>query len=67
MSKYKFRADEATINSDRGAYSLNVELEMDTPQLKDAFLTIFDDAPVAELNSWLSDLGYTLEEIKEEA
>lgn len=66
MSKFRFRADEARIDTARGTYSLYVDLEMDTPQLKEAFLTIFDDAPVTELNSWLADIGYTVEKIKEE-
>lgn len=67
MSAYKFRA-VAINNVDVHGYggSINVELEMDTPQAKQAFLTLAGDTRLNELGEWMLELGYEITEIDPE-
>ena len=66
MSKYKFRADEVHVSTLFGRHlPLSVEVEMDTPQAKHAFLTLAGDTRLNELGEWMEELGYTIQEIRE--
>lgn len=68
MSKYKFKALEVTsIESSSGGGWVYVELELDTPKAKEAFLTLAGDTRLNELGEWMEELGYTITEIKEAA
>lgn len=67
MSKYKFKALEvSSIEASSGGRWVYVELELDTPKVKEAFLTIAGDCRGNELNEWMEELGYTIEEISHE-
>ena len=64
MSNYKFRAIAVNnIEVHGGGRSINVELDMDTPQAKAAFLTLAGDCRLNELGDWMEELGYTIAEI----
>jgi hypothetical protein len=64
MSNYKFRAIAVNnIDVHGGGRSINVELDMDTPQAKAAFLTLAGDTRLNELGDWMEELGYTIAEI----
>ena len=64
MSAYKFRAIAVNnIDVHGGGRSINVELDMDTPQAKAAFLTLAGDCRGSELSDWIFELGYHLTEI----
>ena len=65
MSTYKFRA-VAVNNIDASATGrcIYVELDMDTPQAKHAFLTLAGDTRGNELGEWMAELGYTISEIE---
>lgn len=64
MSKYKFRAIAVTdIDAGHGGHFINVELDMDTPQAKAAFLNLAGDCRGDELSEWIFELGYHLTEI----
>ena len=68
MSIYKFRAGAVTnLDASYGGRSINVELDMDTPQAKHAFLTLAGDTRLNELGEWMAELGYTITEIEEAA
>jgi hypothetical protein len=68
MSKYKFRAEEVTsIYPSQGGRWVYVELDMSTPQAKDAFLTLAGDTRGDELTLWMAEFGYTITEIEEVA
>lgn len=68
MSKYKFKALEVTsIEASQGGRWVYVELDMDTPKAKDAFLTLAGDTRGNELALWMAELGYTITEIEEVA
>lgn len=63
MSKYKFRAGEVTsIEASQGGRWIYVEMDMDTPQAKHAFLTLAGDTRLNELAEWMAELGYTITE-----
>jgi hypothetical protein len=47
-----------------GGRSINVELDMDTPQAKAAFLTLAGDCRLNELGEWMEELGYNIAEIE---
>ena len=67
MSKYKFRADEAiSIYASMGARCIMVELDMTTPQTKEAFLALAGGCRLNELGDWMEELGYTIKEIESE-
>jgi len=64
MSKYKFRAIAVTdLDAGYGGRFINVELDMDTPHTKEAFLTLAGDCRGTELSDWIFELGYTITEI----
>ena len=67
MSSYKFRA--AAVNNIDCGYGrwIHVELDMDTPQAKAAFLTLAGDTRLNELGEWMAELGYNISEIEEAA
>ena len=68
MSAYKFRAIAVNnIDVHGGGRNINVELDMDTPQAKAAFLTLAGDTRLNELAEWMLELGYTITEIEEES
>ena len=68
MSSYKFRAIAVTdIDAGNGGRFINVELDMDTPQTKGAFLTIAGDCRGQELELWMAELGYSITQIEEAA
>ena len=63
MSAYKFRAIAVNnIDVHGGGRSINVELDMDTPQAKHAFLTLAGDTRGNELGEWMGELGYSITE-----
>ena len=65
MSNYKFRAVAINnVDVHGGGRSINVELDMDTPQAKHAFLTLAGDTRGDELGLWMAELGYTISEIE---
>jgi hypothetical protein len=65
MSKYKFRADElSNAYASQGGRWIYVEMDMTTPQAKDAFLTLAGDTRGDELTLWMAELGYTITEIE---
>ncbi len=65
MSKYKFKALEVTsIEASQGGRWVYVELDMDTPKAKDAFLLLAGDCRGDELELWMAELGYTISEIE---
>ena len=65
MSAYKFRALAVTdIEPSSSGRLLYVELDMDTPQAKHAFLTLAGDTRGDELGLWMAELGYTITEIE---
>lgn len=65
MSNYKFRAACVTnIDASATGRLIYVELDMDTPQAKDAFLTLAGDTRGGELGLWMAELGYTISEIE---
>ena len=66
MSDYKFRA-LSVINIDILGRSLEVRMDMDTPQAKHAFMTLAEDCRLNELGEWMAELGYTITEIEEQA
>ena len=64
MSSYKFRAVAINnVDVHGGGRSINVELDMDTPQAKAAFLTLAGDTRLNELGEWMEELGYNIAEI----
>lgn len=64
MSNYKFRAVAVNnIDVHGGGRSINVELDMDTPQAKAAFLTLAGDTRLNELGEWMFELGYNISKI----
>ena len=68
MSAYKFRAIAVNnIDVHGGGRSINVELDMDTPQAKAAFLNLAGDTRGNELGEWMAELGYNITEIEEAA
>ena len=68
MSAYKFRAIAVNnIDVHGGGRSINVELDMDTPQAKAAFLNLAGDTRGNELGEWMAELGYNITEIEEDA
>ena len=68
MSAYKFRAIAVSnIDVHGGGRSINVELDMDTPQAKAAFLNLAGDTRGNELGEWMAELGYNIAEIEEDA
>lgn len=68
MSAYKFRAIAVNnIDVHGGGRSINVELDMDTPQAKAAFLNLAGDTRGNELGEWMAELGYNIAEIEEDA
>lgn len=67
MSKYKFKALEVTsIEASQGGRWVYVELDLDTPKAKDAFMTIAGDCRGNELGEWMAELGYEITEIETE-
>lgn len=67
MSKYKFKALEVTsIEASQGGRWVYVELDLDTPKAKDAFLTLAGDCRGNELGEWMAELGYEITEIETE-
>ena len=68
MSKYKFRAMAVTeveaMSNGQGVY---VELDIDTPQAKHAFILLAGDTRGNELGEWMAELGYNIAEIEEDA
>jgi hypothetical protein len=65
MSTYKFRAIAVTdIDAGNGGRFINVELDLDTPQAKSAFLTLVGDCRANELELWMAELGYSISEIE---
>ena len=68
MSTYKFKAMAVTdIEPSYGGSHINVELDMDTPQTKHAFLLLAGDTRGNELGEWMAELGYNIAEIEEDA
>ena len=65
MSKYKFKAMEVTSIEASNAGRLYVELDLNTAQAKDAFLKLAGDTRGNELDLWMAELGYTINEIEE--
>jgi hypothetical protein len=63
MSAYKFRANEINNVYSSGHHFVYVELDMTTPQAKDAFLTLAGDTRLNELGEWMAELGYNISEI----
>ena len=64
MSMYKFRALAVTdIEAMSNGHGVYVELDMDTPQAKHAFLLLAGDTRLNELGEWMEELGYTIVEI----
>lgn len=67
MSLYKFKATAVTdIEASSGGRFIYVELDMNSPQAKSAFLTLAGDCRGNELGEWMEELGYTIEEIDPE-
>ncbi len=65
--KYKFKALEVTsIEASQGGRWVYVELDLDTPKAKDAFLKLAGDTRNNELALWMAELGYTIAEIETE-
>jgi hypothetical protein len=65
MNTYKFRASCVTnIDASASGRFIYVELDMDTPQAKHAFLTLAGDTRGNELGEWMAELGYTIKEIE---
>jgi len=68
MSAYKFRALAITdVEASSGGRFVHVELDMDTPQAKAAFLTLAGDTRGDELTMWMAELGYSITEIEDAA
>ena len=68
MSKYRFRALAVTeIEAMSNGHGVYVELDMDTPQTKHAFLLLAGDTRGNELGEWMAELGYNIAEIEEDA
>lgn len=68
MSAYKFRAVAVTdIESSSAGRFVYVTLDMDTPQAKQAFMSLAGDTRGNELGEWMAELGYTIAEIEEVA
>ena len=66
MSKYKFRAEAITdVEPCNGGRSISVELDLTTPQAKEAFINLAGDCRGDELTLWMYELGYGLTEIEE--
>ena len=66
MSLYKFKAIAVSdIEPSSGGRFIYVELDMDTPQAKAAFLNLAGDCRGNELTLWMAELGYTINEIEE--
>ena len=66
MSKYKFTAEAITdVESSSGGRNIYVELDLNTPQAKAAFLNLAGDCRGNELELWMAELGYTITEIEE--
>lgn len=64
MSTYKFRAEAITdVEPCNGGRAIAVELDLTTPQAKEAFLTLAGDCRGDELGDWMEELGYTIAEI----
>ena len=65
MSTYKFRASCVTnIDASASGRCIYIELDMDTPQAKHAFLLLAGDTRGDELGLWMAELGYTISEIE---
>lgn len=63
MSQYKFRAMAVeNIDASSGGRFLYVTLDMDTPHVKAAFLTLAGDTRGNELGEWMGELGYSITE-----
>jgi hypothetical protein len=68
VSKYEFKAEEVTsIMTTRNTYTVFISVDMTTPQVKEAFLTLAGDTRGTELKDWMAELGYTITEKTEEA
>lgn len=68
MSTYKFKAMAVTdIEPCYGGSHINVELDLTTPQAKEAFLNLAGDTRGNELGEWMAELGYTITEIEDAA
>lgn len=67
MSKYKFKAMEVTSIEASNAGRIYVEMDLNTPQAKDAFLLLAGDTRGNELALWMAELGYEITEIEEVA
>jgi hypothetical protein len=66
MSNYKFRAVAINnVDVHGGGRSINIELDMDTPQARAAFITLAGDCRLNELGEWMAELGYEIKEIEE--
>jgi len=65
MSIYKFKAVAVTnIDASSGGRWIYVDLDMDTPQARDAFLKLAGDTRGDELTLWMAELGYNISEIE---
>ena len=65
MSIYKFKAVAVSnIDASSGGRFIYVDLDMDTPQARDAFLKLAGDTRGDELTMWMAELGYTINEIE---
>ena len=68
MSTYRFKALAITdVEASCGGRFVYVELDMDTPQAKAAFLNLAGDTRGNELGEWMAELGYNIVEIEEDA
>ena len=68
MSKYKFRAMAVTeVEAMSNGHGVYVELDIDTPQAKHAFILLAGDTRGNELGEWMAELGYNIAEIEEDA
>ena len=65
MSIYKFKAVAvANIEASSGGRFIYVDLDMDTPQARDAFLKLAGDTRLNELGEWMAELGYEIKEVE---
>ena len=64
MSKYEFSACEITRIATLKNDSLRIEVDMNTPQAKAAFMTLAGDCRLNELGEWMLELGYNISEVE---
>lgn len=65
MSIYKLRATAITdVEPSAGGRCIYVELDLDTPQAKAAFLALAGDTRGDELTLWMAELGYSITELE---